>query len=652
MESYELISTVQSVCKLKMPGEANDYSNKIVVRRFAVDLQRASKSLEMLEYNWLEDGGLVTQAKFTVVRQFPFPMTSHSEHRFWRPVATEYEVPSQIYARMVLREMSAPRCDEQSAPMSGPCKFCLVYGRKSCCCPKTFRNRLGDEKTPIKCVRVLTGGTWSGYKGVFERAQLTGIVCVKWNLEDSRGAEREVFSSRIPYKCHVGRPDEIDHLIRRFCLWTGQYREPPSMDNRFLDVPKIQAQPHDDSYSYSSFLLEAPISNVSNRSDAQVPLLSVENVYKATGVPVVPAHPVSMYNSVPSVHTAKSLPAVNESLSHVKDYSIASVDPRRSMTFSACLSDSQGQGPVSFSPMHLPPMPVHPENASYRSSASDRRASLLQAPSGVLQGGVVKRQRPYSPPQAVRLSPISVSPSPSCGTGLRSEIDEGASRLMLLRSGAISTGSHHSAYNRSNCLGASPSVHTGPEQAYTSHVQQPSIYVETKQPVSEGETEAPLAGNDLASHALVEGKGKQANWQCHLCGQTFKGKRGNLNRHYQVVHGKERRFACKYPGCGQKFGYRLNQQRHYQNVHEARKYRCDQCEDAFKTEEKLDIHIKVEHEKLKKPYICPICPNTAFGRKSSLTRHMTNLHKPNRRQKDQAPYGVVNTGAAPLRVCM
>ncbi len=56
-------------------------------------------------------------------------------------------------------------------------------------------------------------------------------------------------------------------------------------------------------------------------------------------------------------------------------------------------------------------------------------------------------------------------------------------------------------------------------------------------------------------------------YPCPECGALIKNKRYNLKRHIQVVHQKERKFACTLPNCGLRFQTKTNLQRHVSTVH-------------------------------------------------------------------------------------
>ena len=122
-------------------------------------------------------------------------------------------------------------------------------------------------------------------------------------------------------------------------------------------------------------------------------------------------------------------------------------------------------------------------------------------------------------------------------------------------------------------------------------------------------------------------KGCKTVWTCDRCGVKIRGKKGNLNRHIANKHDNIRAYACDFPECGKSFQTRLNLKRHIEAVHKGRPHKCSGCPRAFKDHAALQDHIKNAHEEIENTLACDIC-GKCFGRRSTLNRHKTKVHKP------------------------
>lgn len=104
---------------------------------------------------------------------------------------------------------------------------------------------------------------------------------------------------------------------------------------------------------------------------------------------------------------------------------------------------------------------------------------------------------------------------------------------------------------------------------------------------------------------------------CNICGKLLSD-RNNLNKHYQSVHLKQKRYSCTM--CDNRYdsSYRL---RIHINSHQGiRNYACTLCPSKFISCAALTRHIKTIHTEEKK-YVCAICAK-GFKLANKLKMHM------------------------------
>lgn len=113
------------------------------------------------------------------------------------------------------------------------------------------------------------------------------------------------------------------------------------------------------------------------------------------------------------------------------------------------------------------------------------------------------------------------------------------------------------------------------------------------------------------------------NEVCKICGEKFT-KRHYLRDHIAKAHMSPRQYKCDV--CGGEFKTEHILKQHQQKMHgeNAKKYKCELCDEIFCKMSDLSNH---KHEKHPKPYICEKCGN-CFARKTNLTEHMKKHDKP------------------------
>lgn len=167
--------------------------------------------------------------------------------------------------------------------------------------------------------------------------------------------------------------------------------------------------------------------------------------------------------------------------------------------------------------------------------------------------------------------------------------------------------------------------------------------------------------NDENDNDNVPGKTEDNKWDsypCDVCGMAFR-QRSHLATHKRK-HMTERRFKCNDCGtcfktksslhfhmkrhseapfvcgpCNKVYPERKQLMRHIRVVHTSvNRYPCDQCDKAFKTRQKHDLHYTLHTGE--KPFICDLCQK-AFVYKSTFVQHM-NSHVANKEYKcDKCP---------------
>lgn len=140
-----------------------------------------------------------------------------------------------------------------------------------------------------------------------------------------------------------------------------------------------------------------------------------------------------------------------------------------------------------------------------------------------------------------------------------------------------------------------------------------------------GDTKRKYAPTSTKSDEEHVRKWSKMVWTCEQCGAQIRGKRGNLNRHIASKHDNVRAFECQVQSCRRRFQTRLNMLRHVGAVHDGRPHGCEKCSRAFKSKKDLESHFHTSHLQSANELFCSICGG-CFGRRSTLIRHITNVH--------------------------
>jgi len=109
------------------------------------------------------------------------------------------------------------------------------------------------------------------------------------------------------------------------------------------------------------------------------------------------------------------------------------------------------------------------------------------------------------------------------------------------------------------------------------------------------------------------------NFDCEHCDKKFTQK-SHLERHMDK-HG-DPQYHCNI--CGRMFKSKKGLEYHIKIHEENFQHKCETCDRAFVTRQKLLMHIRAKHTG-EKPYVCEVC-GTGFTRSDKLTVHKRRLH--------------------------
>lgn len=119
----------------------------------------------------------------------------------------------------------------------------------------------------------------------------------------------------------------------------------------------------------------------------------------------------------------------------------------------------------------------------------------------------------------------------------------------------------------------------------------------------------------MASHS------EERNFKCDVCDKAFKLK-GELVRHYKSHTSKQ--FECTHPGCGKKFSFECNLERHIMTVHMGVKnFECPECKKDFAQPTDLERHLLVHTGE--RPFACRWC-DAKFKQQGHLQTHEKRKH--------------------------
>lgn len=131
------------------------------------------------------------------------------------------------------------------------------------------------------------------------------------------------------------------------------------------------------------------------------------------------------------------------------------------------------------------------------------------------------------------------------------------------------------------------------------------------------------------SHYDENHRSKITNHTCDFCGFQTTNKHvlsGHVKSH--IIGDRRNRTPAACDQCDAILVSAYQLQVHKKNVHEhSESFKCF-CGKTYKWQRSLDYHKKYVHENATKDHECPVCHHK-FNLKSSLVKHMTNLHPEN-----------------------
>ena len=130
--------------------------------------------------------------------------------------------------------------------------------------------------------------------------------------------------------------------------------------------------------------------------------------------------------------------------------------------------------------------------------------------------------------------------------------------------------------------------------------------------------------NSLRKHMYNEHKNVQ--FKCDICDNIFKSKEGFIN-HKKLLHSGERiKYTCE--ECSQDYYNKNSYENHVAKHNGEPSYCCDKCNKKFYTAFKLQSH-GYEHKNENRRFYCTQCEYSSKTR-VALRRHMSTLHSDDR----------------------
>lgn len=123
----------------------------------------------------------------------------------------------------------------------------------------------------------------------------------------------------------------------------------------------------------------------------------------------------------------------------------------------------------------------------------------------------------------------------------------------------------------------------------------------------------------LTNHVALNHMTDCQKLPCEICGEMFPV--GDLLRRHVSKHSKW--FECTYEGCSRKFKNKFSLRYHTQSVHmPAKDAKCPTCGASFKTDLKLECHMKLIHSGRRAD-----CQVTGCSYTSSRRHHLRNHYE-------------------------
>ena len=117
---------------------------------------------------------------------------------------------------------------------------------------------------------------------------------------------------------------------------------------------------------------------------------------------------------------------------------------------------------------------------------------------------------------------------------------------------------------------------------------------------------------------------------CHICGKEVNSMRQGAMRQHLRNHKLTMSLHCSYSACGILFPTVEEKRQHEKSVHKA-KVHCDKCGKVFIGRGRLNLHVKVVHDRKSLDLKCTQSPcDKVFTNRSLRTWHINTIHFPNK----------------------
>ena len=149
----------------------------------------------------------------------------------------------------------------------------------------------------------------------------------------------------------------------------------------------------------------------------------------------------------------------------------------------------------------------------------------------------------------------------------------------------------------------------------TSQSTESNLYNSIKEDLSESNT-------NILSLNMHNPKKSEKIFLCEHCNKLFSTK-GNLRNHISTIHKNYRPFKCSFPNCEKKYECECKLIAHERTHTGIKPFVCPICQNSFFGKGNLKEHLKTHSEI--RPFKCPLCDNT-YKTNGALKKHIKINH--------------------------
>ncbi len=117
----------------------------------------------------------------------------------------------------------------------------------------------------------------------------------------------------------------------------------------------------------------------------------------------------------------------------------------------------------------------------------------------------------------------------------------------------------------------------------------------------------------------------RSKWTCEKCNKKFSSS-ATCERHLNTVHKRLRAFKCHFQDCDKDFARNEKLLLHIRVDHEGKLFKCDICGHGLKARGELVVHIRNNHTDPSDIFQCDVC-NRKLASENSLELHKKTKHK-------------------------